>query len=396
MSRAWLWGLGIVIVGLVVWAARDLGQQDTTTETEHIGLGGRARVDPLLAAERFLQRMGFRVHRDRTLLDLPAQDSVVVLFAPRKTFGERRSTALLRWVEQGGHLLVSPAQAMHDPILTEIDVRVSGTTKPPEEDARSSATWTLRLRGHRKLGHYHDVALALDDLAIESFRAPADAGEPVADYAPIVGRGYGAGSCTVIADPTPFTFRHIGEHEHAAILWHLLHVQVTSAAGGAHVTGKSKPPRDVWLVADDDMPSLAELLLRYAWPVLLGLSLALLLWLWRGRSELGPLLPPPVPVRRSLAEQLAATGAFLWRSGAIGQLLAPVRRAAAQRATHGRVGLATLPVDALAMHLQAQPAASLPRRLRLLQQGDLLRRSPTSADAFTTTVRQLEAVHHDR
>lgn len=128
------------------------------------------------------------------------------------------------------------------------------------------------------------------------------------------------------------------------------------------------------------------LLLLQHWPVWLPLALLLAGLLWAASQRLGPLLPEPPPVRRSLREHLAASAAHLWRHGR-GIVLYDAARADLQRqlalrapALAGLHGLAL--EQALARHLrwppdpviqalsrpQAHDTRALQRRISLLMQ----------------------------
>ena len=59
---------------------------------------------------------------------------------------------------------------------------------------------------------------------------------------------------------------------------------------------------------------LPALLWRLAAPAIIFLLAALLALAWRHAPRFGPPLPPPTPVRRSLAEQIRANARFAWRT----------------------------------------------------------------------------------
>jgi hypothetical protein len=83
---------------------------------------------------------------------------------------------------------------------------------------------------------------------------------------------------------------------------------------------------EVWFVVDERRQALLLWLWHRAGPALGLVLLALLLALWRGALRFGPLLPQAAPVRRSVAEQIRGTAAFVWRGGGAA-LLAASRRA---------------------------------------------------------------------
>ena len=95
---------------------------------------------------------------------------------------------------------------------------------------------------------------------------------------------------------------------------------------------------EVHFLSEDDYPSLLALIWRYGAPVVaLGLTLLAAL-LWRGAVRFGPLAPPTIAARRSLAEQIRGTGRFALRHGGGHSLHAASARAldeAARRAITG-------------------------------------------------------------
>lgn len=83
----------------------------------------------------------------------------------------------------------------------------------------------------------------------------------------------------------------------------------------------------IHLVHVVDMPSLWLMLLREGWRVWLPLLLALAGWLAARRVRFGPLLPSPLPGRRSLLEHVDASGEHQWRYGHGDRLHAALRDA---------------------------------------------------------------------
>ncbi len=82
----------------------------------------------------------------------------------------------------------------------------------------------------------------------------------------------------------------------------------------------------VWFVVDEKRQALMLWLWHRAGPALGLALLALALALWRGALRFGPLLPQAAAARRSVAEQIRGTAAFVWRGGGAA-LLAASRRA---------------------------------------------------------------------
>lgn len=87
-----------------------------------------------------------------------------------------------------------------------------------------------------------------------------------------------------------------------------------------------RPGDEVWLVIDEKREALAMWLWHRAGPAIGLALLAMVLALWRGARRFGPLLPQPLLARRSVAEQIRGTAAFVL-SGGGAPLLAAARRA---------------------------------------------------------------------
>jgi hypothetical protein len=74
-----------------------------------------------------------------------------------------------------------------------------------------------------------------------------------------------------------------------------------------------KRKQRVVLVYGSRMPSLMAIILRFAWPILVPLTLALLLWAFARSARFGPLLAHQLAPRRALKEHVLGAGEFLFR-----------------------------------------------------------------------------------
>jgi hypothetical protein len=81
----------------------------------------------------------------------------------------------------------------------------------------------------------------------------------------------------------------------------------------------------VWILINQDAPSLSAIIWQKAPYGLLACLLALCLWLWSKSQSHGPVFVQRVLARRSLAEHLYATGVLLWRKFQSPQLLIVLR-----------------------------------------------------------------------
>jgi hypothetical protein len=87
-----------------------------------------------------------------------------------------------------------------------------------------------------------------------------------------------------------------------------------------------RPGDEVWFVIDEKREALLLWLWHRAGPAIGLALLAMAFALWRGARRFGPLLPQPPLARRSVAEQIRGTAAFVLRGGGA-PLLAAARRA---------------------------------------------------------------------
>lgn len=154
-----------------------------------------------------------------------------------------------------------------------------------------------------------------DEPSSESLQEGASAAADEKNYHYDEKRGHllyfdvGAGSITITSDNTIWSNQRIDCHDHAYGLWQLVN-----------------PDGRVWILINQDAPSLAALLWRNApYGVIAGL-IALLLWLWALGARFGPILVIEQTGRRSLAEHIYASAMLLWRKQQHPQLLTLLRK----------------------------------------------------------------------
>lgn len=73
------------------------------------GYKGRARLDPFLAAQMLLDKMGYEASRLPQLKELPDPDGGVIVISAEAGMSEARAQQLLNWVHEGGHLVYAMA-----------------------------------------------------------------------------------------------------------------------------------------------------------------------------------------------------------------------------------------------------------------------------------------------
>lgn len=272
------------------------------------GYSQEARRNPFLAAERFLARLGrdaASVSSSDLWRNLPDSDDVLVVFRYVPPAGAERQQLLRDWIEAGGHLIVGADSTLRigkdqdrkiPGLLAELGVRVhEGESEQiflPEggsqvrieiEFADMEQPVGVTMSPRRYLEDSEDLATA---------------GVPLADGYGLLQYEVGEGLVTVLADNTFLTNRRIGDDDHALALALLVGVE---------------PVGKVWLVHDVVMPSLLELAWQHGAHALVALLVAVLLWLWKLGTRLGPLQPPALQPRRDISEHLTASATYLWR-----------------------------------------------------------------------------------
>jgi Domain of unknown function (DUF4350) len=116
--------LGMLLVLGVAWF---LATHDRVPAREWVGPSGEARLREFLAAQRFAERMGMQVAEVRSLPELETLPAQGVLVMPhRRQLPPGRIAELLRWVENGGHLIAEAEHArLPDPLLDQLGVKRS-------------------------------------------------------------------------------------------------------------------------------------------------------------------------------------------------------------------------------------------------------------------------------
>lgn len=314
---------------------------------EQLGAQGEAARNSLFYARLFLKRMGIPTETKHTLT-IPDTQTVIVLDSERYVLSQDKIQALLNWVEQGGHLVTrlrnkqtaktppkestantnaeetkesttsTPTEVpADDKFEDEIDTSTSTQPEPTQENAKSSQAHdllqeVLDIKGgmqqsipaddlplHAKLPN-NDKDLSVDfDLfrAIKSTSHAWAIDSPKGDYW-VVHKVHGKGAVTLVSDLSFADNSALGNEDNAEFFWSLLHTQYT--------------PEQVWLVHDQEYPSLLELMWEYGWLVMLSFGALLLLIAWAWMPRFGALVPLPAPSRRRITEHLQAAGRFQW------------------------------------------------------------------------------------
>ncbi|HEY0721411.1 MAG TPA: DUF4350 domain-containing protein [Gammaproteobacteria bacterium] len=264
------------------------------------GYSQEAQRNPLLAAERFLTRLGADTKSISVseLWRTPPQPGDVVLFHrfsyPRVPERQRQ---LHDWLAAGGHLIIDAAAVPdeEDKAGNELfaELGVKAVERDFEPDAAREQTLEIAF------ADFEDrVSVAMNsDRYLLDTEELATAGVPLGDGYGLLQYEVGDGYVTVLADNAFLENRQIGTGEHALALALLV---------GIEHEGR------IWLVHDVAMPSLLALAWQHTSQALIAAMAAALLWLWSLGKRLGPQLPPAQAPRRDIGEHLTASAQYLW------------------------------------------------------------------------------------
>jgi hypothetical protein len=296
----------IRLLGIVLTAILLVSCQEYTEVERETGYKGKARVNPWLAAEKFAVRMGYET-KSVISWTAPEWGEAVWIMPATALNNESFTRRTNNWVQEGGHLIL---------LLDWADSETSDWARyslPPE-----TMPPLVRMLESARIHIDDDRPAKADhvDFRGRTYKVSADSRLSVADKKDgdpgvFVSRKSGDGRISVIADGRIFRNRWIGDEEHAELLNAL--IESTGREGA------------IGLMRASGL-SLWEMLRKHLWPVLLGLAVWIVLWLWKNLSRFGPVESANVPsVLRGYEHHLEALGDFQWRIDKGASLLAPLR-----------------------------------------------------------------------
>ncbi len=362
-----------ITAGIGVFLYRNLERYETSTNT---GPSLKAIMNPWLAAQNFLQRYQVESHRShdlQSILDRLKPDETLILFNDTALYNTTSQKRLEDWMQSGGHLIITAnyewdeeENSSGDPFLDRYGVRMKWIEDDTEKDAAedpdaaaqdtaddaaddsehdaedkpaTAADADTHAQAGDKADESEDDSNSACEIpgSMEPFKVKLEgvpqpvlinfgyyytledaSGKAVgqADHWPnsLLQYQVGKGMMTVLLDTDIWDNRHIGDFDHAYLLWYL---------------AATSP--NVWLVVNDDSDNLIALLWRNAQYLLIGLAGMLLVWGWRRWVRFGPLIPDPTPDRRQLLEHIQAEATFSWQYQQLEPLLKSVREQIWQR-----------------------------------------------------------------
>jgi hypothetical protein len=258
-----------------------------------IGYKGKARVNPWLAAERFVEKRGGEVYSVVSWTEPDWNDSAWLM--PATVLGNESFIRRVdEWVRDGGHLilLVEYADAAsHDWSWSHADPAI----EPVLTDMLERHGIRLIEDAHVKVGRVRFMD--------EVYQVSAESGFGVAagnrKAGVFTSTEVDDGRISVVTDARVFRSRWIDDKDHAALLAAL----VDASPNQGRVGFLRGTALSFW-----------SLLGEFLAPLLITLAVALVFWLWRHLVRFGPVEAAENPAEsRSYANHLEALGHFHWK-----------------------------------------------------------------------------------
>lgn len=279
--------------------------EEVTRET---GYKGKARLNPWLAAERFVERKGYDVRSSGSWVK-PDWDHSVCFVPVGVLNNAGLVSAMKRWVSNGGHLvlLVEYSESEWND-WSDFHRSVPELQGPLLAFLKETGV-TLERHGSGKIP---ETGITFDGKTYQTEMDPkarvSTGDQKEQGFASV---DYGYGRVTVVTDGRIFRSRKIGDKDHAALLSAL----IESSDNEGTVVFLRGAGISLW-----------RMLGRHLWPVLIGLGVALIIWLWKSFTRFGPMESAATssPLR-GYDHHLEALGDFQWRLDKGAALLAPIR-----------------------------------------------------------------------
>jgi hypothetical protein len=329
----------LLIAGAGTWLAFNTEWTDVEVPPE---LRGPAKTDPLYTFKRFSATLGVELSTPDNLDRLPPPGATLVLSSWFWDLFPERITALQHWVEAGGHLVL-PSYEYYGPELAWTTIRSvpppalkaprpasaasSADDEDDEQDAEEGDTApAARPRPPRMVGPTalpRARPVACPKLSEPTSVPPAFGmhrsyatcrgntsilqSDHAAQWAVDTARGHlmlrvplGKGSVTAANVVLPIYGTALFDNDEALLLTAALRLS---------------RGQQLWLVVNEKRPPLLTTLWNNGAPAILLGALALAFALWRAGARFGPRLPAPPTARRSVAEQIRGTAAFVAHHG---------------------------------------------------------------------------------
>ena len=324
------WFFSVILLLLV-----SCGEDEKYEEVEFdLGYKGAARVNPYLAAERFLKTGGWEVSSSRVWSDFDAETATIIMpgsFLSTKGMGMR----VLQWVEGGGMLVVTleggegqinDFNRNHwlnlaeeeeyrglDHLLGELGITIEGvevdavTVGEGETGGHLAEPWNVAEVWVALSDEEYDMRVEFEGET--GMRVPQGETWDGEEVSRVVTVSHGDGKVMVLAHARPFRNPYLGRADHATFL---------ELVADWHYKGNI-----VFLYGSGS--SFKDLIWQHAWQVVVAGLVLLFVWLWMRIPRFGPIKEDDSTYRIPYGEGLRAAAKFLWRKKALGHLVRPLR-----------------------------------------------------------------------
>jgi Domain of unknown function (DUF4350) len=313
------------------------------TRMQPLPLTGEAAYNPFFALKRTLERTGLTVHSHSELrikqLELKPGETLIVGGRPESLTREQLDE-LEAWVESGGHLIVALQQTRDRSFADILAEAFEESGKEVDEDSDATESESEETENDELDEENTSLREVMNSALVQRFGLdvhensdcptltstetivslptiyfcpslhfhPSDSSELEftwalgndADGYSLAKAEQGRGSMIFAADLQWLTTYRLKDESLHALVRQLF---------DAPIERKQR----VVLVYGSRMPSLITIIVRFAWPILLPLALALLLWAFARSARFGPILAHQLAPRRALKEHVLGAGEFLFR-----------------------------------------------------------------------------------
>ncbi|WP_211825854.1 DUF4350 domain-containing protein [Kistimonas asteriae] len=337
----------VLLTGLVIYGFKTFFEP--WEKTIDRGFSREARINPFLAAEHYLAKLGYDVQSDDSAASLNNLSSVSTLLISQAELvrSESRSRLLEAWLLQGGHLIIeapSARQLSRHVLLAPLAVsRVkhesnASTTDDqhqhalneiagiPGKDEDRSALIPQEQLTQIRFENVSDPVTAyfspdfILEHSIEQQEGDGVSEEPLPLYQAGNETGLhfiqfqvGEGLLTVVSDSSLWHSSRIDQFDHA----YLLHTLSSRMERGEQT---------VRIIRGTQMPPLTTIVWQAAPELVVAFGLLLATWLVYRSRRFGAVQEPDFSRRRAISEHVRASADFLWRHKRYKALLEPLQQ----------------------------------------------------------------------
>jgi hypothetical protein len=309
--------IGLIIISILFLVASWFYNNfNYVSETVEIGYQGEAGKNPLLAAERFLERMGISVEShilDNNLSwyffeDVLNKEDILILQRNGRNLTEDQKYLLFEWLKAGGHLILDAEK--DDALIKKFRITLDFKKVKLTKISPTTFYWQ---------GYSLEIAFNSNNHLKPFYEPKAKISNQNGTYGLFYyfNRGY----LTILSDLAFIENTQIGKYDHAEFLWHLVNSELLARRVFLLYTPTVKDGN-----SKNEIPSLWQLLWTNMSAVIISALLLLIFWLWTVSRHFGPLLPEPPRARRRLLEHIEASGQFLWKQDQAIMLLKTVKQ----------------------------------------------------------------------